>query len=300
MAEQQAIPEVTARGTHSRGALSAAADFVRKSPLSAFWGFVGLLLVIMAVSAPLIAPADPLFADFYKVVFPPDRENWFGTDKIGRDYLSRTIYGARTSLYVAVMAVGIGTSLGAVIGLTGGFFGGKVDLYLERLNEVILALPGLIFAMVLVVSVGANVTSVILAIAVTRVPVAARVIRSVVLGVKEMPYVEAARAIGASPLRTIVQHVAPQCVAVFLIISTMHLGSAIIIEASLGFLGAGVPPPTPTWGSMLGDAASAGDLDPEWWLVFFPGLFITLAVLAFNLFGDGIRDALDPRLRGTT
>jgi peptide/nickel transport system permease protein len=160
-----------------------------------------------------------------------------------------------------------------------------------------MALPGLILAFVLALILGAGVWTVIVAIAVTRIPFSARVIRSVALSVKQEPYIDAARGIGASSTRIVIRHIAPQCVAPYLVLASVHLGTAIIIEASLGFLGLGVRPPTPTWGSMLGEASNL--LFPSWWLVLFPGIFITLCVLAFNLLGDGIRDTLDPKLRGT-
>ena len=291
--------ELTARAstTAGRRAFDNVWAFVRQNRLSAFFGVIGFLLVIMAIAAPLTAPYDPTFGNFAKILSAPDSENWFGTDRTGRDYLSRIIYGARSSLVVSLLAVGLGTTFGAAVGLAGGYLGGKFDLISQRSMELLMAIPGVILAMLLVVGLGANFTSVIIAIAATRIAVGGRVVRSVALAVKEMPYVDAARAIGASPIRIMMQHIAPQCVAVYLIIATTHLGAAIIIEASLGFLGLGIPPPTPTWGNMLGDALEV--LRPQWWLVVYPGLFITITVLSFNILGDGLRDALDPRLRGS-
>ena len=256
------------------------------------------MLVLMAIAAPIIAPHDPIKSNFTKMQAPPDRQSLFGTDNIGRDILSRVIHGARISLFVALISVLLGTSLGAVWGITSGYIGGKVDLIAERLLEIIMAMPGLILAFLLVLVLGSTVWTIIIAIAVTRIPFGARVIRSVALSVKEMTYVEAARAIGASPVRIVGRHVAPQCVAPFIVLITVHLGTAIVIEASLSFLGIGIRPPTATWGGMLGEASTL--LVPNWWYVFFPGLFITLAVLSFNLLGDGLRDILDPRLRGST
>src|SRR6185503_11720960 len=179
-------------------------------------------------------------------------------------------------------AVLFGTTLGALWGLASGYFGGRFDIISQRLIEFMQSFPDLILAM---------------AIAITRIPFGGRVIRAVVLSLKEMSYVEAARGLGASHLRMMAQHILPQCVAPYLILATTHLGVAIIIEAALGFLGVGIPPPMPTWGNMLADSLNAG-LIPPWWLVLFPGAAITLTVLAFNLLGDGIRDVLDPRLRG--
>ena len=180
-----------------------------------------------------------------------------------------------------------GTTVGALWGLACGFFGGRFDLISQRVIEFMQSFPDLILAMAIAMALGAGTWTVIVAIAITRIPFGGRVIRSVVLSVKEMPFVEAARGLGASHLRLMLRHILPQCIAPFLILATAHLGVAIIIEASLGFLGVGIPPPMPTWGNMLADSLNAG-LVPPWWLVLFPGLAITLTVLAFNLLGDGI------------
>ena len=271
-------------------------SFVRRSPMSAFWGLVAAAIVVMAVCAPVLAPHDPLKSNFRTMTKPPSEKNWFGTDQVGRDTLSRVIHGSRTSLAVAFAAVLFGTTTGALWGLACGFFGGRFDLISQRLIEFMQSFPDLILAMAIAMALGAGTWTVIVAIAITRIPFGGRVIRSVVLSLKEMQYVEAARGLGASNLRLMFRHILPQCVAPYLILATTHLGVAIVIEASLGFLGVGIPPPSPTWGNMLSDALNSG-LVPPWWLVLFPGLAITLTVLAFNLLGDGIRDALDPRLR---
>jgi ABC-type dipeptide/oligopeptide/nickel transport system permease subunit len=295
VAEADAVAsDVALRSTRSLGIIAA---FVRRSPLSALWGVVAVLIIAMAIAAPAIAPQDPLKSNFRSMTKPPNERNWFGTDQVGRDTLSRVIYGSRTSLIVAFAAVGFGTTLGAFWGLMCGFFGGRFDLVSQRLIEFVQSFPDLILAMAIAMALGAGTWTVIAAIAITRVPFGGRVIRSVVLSIKEMQYVEAARGLGASKRRLMLRHILPQCVAPYLILATTHLGVAIVIEASLGFLGVGIPPPSPTWGNMLADALNSG-LVPPWWLVLFPGLAITLTVLAFNLLGDGIRDALDPRLRG--
>jgi ABC-type dipeptide/oligopeptide/nickel transport system permease subunit len=273
-------------------------NFARRSPISAFWGVVAISILIMALAAPWIAPYEPLQANFRTMSDPPNAQNLFGTDQIGRDTLSRTIHGSRTSLVVAIAAVVLGTTFGSIWGLASGFLGGRFDIISQRIIEFLQAFPDLILAMAIAMALGSGTTTVIIAIAVTRIPFGGRVIRSVVLSLKEMAFVEAARSLGASNLRIMAQHILPQCIAPYLILATTHLGVAIIIEASLGFLGVGIPPPTPTWGNMLSDALNAG-LVPPWWLVLFPGMAITITVLAFNLFGDGIRDALDPRLRGS-
>jgi ABC-type dipeptide/oligopeptide/nickel transport system permease subunit len=271
--------------------------FVRRNPLSAFWGLVAVFILGVAIAAPYVAPKDPLQADFLHMTSPPSGHNLLGTDQIGRDTLSRIIYGARVSLMVAIAAVLLGTTTGSLWGLASGYIGGRFDLISQRLVEFLQSFPDLILAMAIAMALGTGTWTVIVAIAITRIPFGGRVIRAVALSLKEIMYVEAARAIGASSLRIMALHILPQCVAPYLILATTHLGVAIVIEASLGFLGVGIPPPTPTWGNMLADSLTS--LVPHWWLVFFPGLAITITVLAFNLFGDGIRDTLDPRLRGT-
>jgi ABC-type dipeptide/oligopeptide/nickel transport system permease subunit len=272
--------------------------FFRRAPLSAFWGCVALAIIAMALAAPVIAPYEPLKSDFRAMTKAPSEQHWFGTDQIGRDTLSRVIHGSRASLTVAIGAVLFGTTVGALWGLLCGYFGGRFDLVSQRIIEFLQSFPDLILAMAIAMALGGGLGTVIVAIAITRIPFGGRVIRSVVLSLKEMQFVEAARGLGASHLRLMFRHILPQCVAPYLILATAHLGVAIIIEASLGFLGVGIPPPLPTWGNMLADSLNAG-LVPPWWLVLFPGAAITLTVLAFNLLGDGIRDVLDPRLRGS-
>jgi ABC-type dipeptide/oligopeptide/nickel transport system permease subunit len=270
---------------------------LRQNWLAAVGGLVALLIVLVAITAPLIAPRDPLKADFRHMNKPPSAEAFFGTDQVGRDALSRVIYGARTSLFVAFAAVLLGTTVGSLWGVACGYLGGRFDLVSQRVMEILQSFPDLILALAISMAIGTGLPAVIVAIAITRIPFGGRVIRSVALSVSAMPFVEAGRAAGASQLRVMALHVLPQCVAPYLVLATTHLGVAIVIEAALGFLGVGVPPPTPTWGNMLADAITG--LVPQWWLVLFPGLAITITVLAFNLLGDGIRDSLDPRLAPT-
>ncbi len=292
------VPETARRkASMPRRVRTALWRFARRSPLSAFWGIVAVAIICVAFAAPLIAPYAPLKSDFRHMTNAPSALHWFGTDQIGRDTLTRVIYGSRASLTVAFGAVLLGTTFGAVWGLASGFLGGRFDLFSQRIIEFLQSFPDLILAMAISMALGAGTTTVIIAIAITRIPFGGRIIRSVVLSLKEMSYVEAARGLGASNLRLMARHILPQCIAPYLILATTHLGVAIIIEASLGFLGVGIPPPMPTWGNMLADALNSG-LVPPWWLVLFPGAAITLTVLAFNLLGDGVRDALDPRLRG--
>jgi ABC-type dipeptide/oligopeptide/nickel transport system permease subunit len=290
-------PAPTVEASRLRRARDGVRRFVRRSPLSAFWGCVAAAIIVMAVAAPVLAPYEPLKSDFRAMSKPPSERHYFGTDQIGRDVLSRVIYGSRSSLTVALGAVLFGTTLGALWGLASGYFGGRFDIFSQRIIEFLQSFPDLILAMAIAMALGAGFATVIVAIAITRIPFGGRVIRAVVLSLKELSYVEAARGLGASHLRIMLRHILPQCMAPYLILATTHLGVAIIIEAALGFLGVGIPPPTPTWGNMLADSLNAG-LVPPWWLVLFPGLAITITVLAFNLLGDGIRDILDPRLRG--
>jgi peptide/nickel transport system permease protein len=291
--EQIALTAESARLRRTGGGFR---RFIRRSPMSAFWGLIAAAIIIMAVAAPVLAPYEPLKSDFRAMSKPPNERHYFGTDQIGRDVLSRVIYGSRASLTVALGAVLFGTTLGALWGLASGYFGGRFDIVSQRVIEFLQSFPDLILAMAIAMALGAGFGTVIVAIAITRIPFGGRVIRAVVMSLKELSYVEAARGLGASHLRIMARHILPQCVAPYLILATTHLGVAIIIEAALGFLGVGIPPPTPTWGNMLADSLNAG-LVPPWWLVLFPGAAITITVLAFNLLGDGIRDMLDPRLR---
>jgi len=284
------IPDAAARTS----VLAEMVRFSQRNTLAAIGGVVGLLTIVVALAAPLLAPYDPLKADFRAMNKPPTAQHVLGTDQVGRDTLSRVIYGARTSLFVAFSAVILGTTVGSLWGVACGYLRGRFDLVSQRVMEILQAFPDLILAMAISMAIGTGLPAVIFAIAITRIPFGGRVIRSVALSIREMPYVEAGRASGGSALRIMVFHVLPQCIAPYLVLATTHLGVAIVIEAALGFLGVGVPPPTPTWGNMLADSITA--LVPPWWLAFFPGLAITVTVLAFNLLGDGIRDTLDPRL----
>lgn len=293
-AETAAVAVDVSLTSTDRSVVRELALFARRNPLSIAGGLVGLAIILVALFAPWLAPRDPLKANFTRMNKPPDGQAFFGTDQVGRDTLSRVIYGARTSLFVAFAAVLMGTTTGSLWGVACGYLGGRFDLVSQRIMEVMQAFPDLILAMAISMAIGTGLPAVIVAIAITRIPFGGRVIRSVAISVREMAYVEAGRASGASALRIMSLHVLPQCIAPYLVLATTHLGVAIVIEAALGFLGVGVPPPTPTWGNMLADAITA--LIPPWWLVLFPGLAITITVLAFNLLGDGIRDTLDPRL----
>ncbi len=269
----------------------------RRYRLSTVWGIMAVLIVLLGIFAPLVSPDDPLRPNVLARAQGPTWQHWLGTDFIGRDVLSRIVHGTTWSLFVAITSVLLGTTLGGVWAVASAFFGGTFDLLGERLVEVLLSFPPILLALLLASALGASTWTVILSIAATRVAYGTRIIRSQALTVKHLPYVEAARGLGSSSWRIIFLHIAPQCIGPYLILVTTSLGIAIVLEATLGFLGAGIPPPTPTWGNMLGDAASM--LIPKWHLVVFPGVAIVMTVLAFNQFGDSLRDALDPRLRGT-
>ena len=274
--------------------------FCQRNPLGAVSGAAIIAIVLVAIFAPYVATHHPTQeADFRALRNAPSAAHWLGTDDIGRDLYSRIVHGARISLFVALVAVLVGDVIGAAWGVATGYIGGRFDMYSQRFLELMMSFPTLILAMILVLAMGAGVWTVIVAISITRIPLSVRVIRSVALSVKENAYVDAAQAIGASSGRVMLRHIAPQCIAPWLVLATAHLGSVIILEASLGFLGVGVPMPTATWGNMLGGPVAAG-LIPRWWMVVFPGVAITVTVLAFNLFGDSIRDVLDPKLRGRT
>ena len=274
-----------------------AGTFARRYPLGAAAGSILVAIVIVAVAAPLVAPNDPIDIDITAFRQDPTSSHIMGTDYQGRDILSRVIFGGRISLSVALLVVLMGTTTGAIWGLASGYISGRFDLIGQRIVEVLMSFPNIILAMILVAGLGGGFWVVVIAISVTQVPLSVRVIRSVALSVKESDYVLAARAVGASSVRIMSLHIAPQCIAPYLILATANLGVAIIAEASLGFIGAGVNPPTATWGNMLGGAVAVV-LTPHWPLVVFPGIAITLTVLCFNLFGDSIRDSLDPKLRG--
>ena len=270
--------------------------FIRTSPIGALAALLWLLLILMALFANNLAPYDPQEADYGAIRQAPSAAHLLGADDLGRDVLSRIIFGARITLLVSISSVLIGDVIGFIWGVASGYLGRRFDLISQRILDILFSFPALILALLLLVAIGAGLPTVIIAIAVTRIPSSTRVIRSVVLSIKETAYVEAARAVGVPTWRIMLRHIAPQCIAPLTVIATLNLGSAIFAESALSFLGLGIPPPAPSWGNMLGGVLAAS-FRPSWWLVIFPGLAITLTIMSANLIGDALRDFLDPKLR---
>jgi len=275
---------------------AAVVDFCRRRTLGAIGAAVVVIMFAVALAATALAPYDPVAVDFGAMLSAPSAQHWLGTDSFGRDVLSRLIYGSRTALLVGFGSAFFGATLGAVLGVGSAYFGGRVDLYLQRVMDVFLSFPLIILALAIVAILGNNLHNLIMAIMVPMIPRSALVIRSSALAIREMPYVDAARAAGFGHARIILRHMLPNVMAPYLILLTAFLGQAILLEASLSFLGLGVQEPTAAWGLMLrGAAVEFAETAP--WMAIFPGLAISLSVFAFNLFGDSLRDALDPKLR---
>ena len=269
----------------------------RRSPLTVAGLALIVLLALIAVSAPLIAPADPLKQVLSTRLKPPSADHWLGTDQLGRDILSRMIYGARISLLIGTVVVGLAASIGTFVGLVAGYAGGWLDEGLMRVTDVFFAFPALILAMAISGALGPSLTNAMIAIAVVSWPVYARLVRAQVLSLREREFVEAARGLGASADRIVWQHILPNTLAPLLVQASFDMGGAILSAAGLSFIGFGTQPPTAEWGVMISEGRNY--IATHSWLSLFPGLAILLTVAAFNLIGDGLRDALDPRLRGT-
>jgi len=284
-------PEVTTLGRAQALWLT-----MKRKPLGAISAALLVVLVLTAVFADVLAPYDPLAAQPEIRLAAPSRAHLFGTDDIGRDVLSRVIYGSRISLWVGLVAVGIGTAAGMVIGLLCGYCEGRLDLVMQRVMDAVQAIPALVLALAIVSVLKPNTTNAMLAIAIVIIPGNSRIVRGTVLSSKQNRYVEAAHAIGCKHPRIILSHILPNVTAPILIIASIWLGNAILIEATLSFLGLGTQPPIPSWGLMLSSTGRAF-MEQAPWLAIFPGMAISLAVFAFNLFGDTLRDAWDPKLR---
>ena len=276
------------------------AAFSRSKPLGAVSAVIILLTILAAVISyvvPGILPHDPLDPRAHEDKYmAPQPGAWLGSDHLGRDELSRLIVGSQISIYVGLLSVGIGVTLGALIGILSAYVGGVFDLAIQRLVDAMMAFPPIILALGLVAVLGGSANNVIIALLVILLPGTIRVIRSQVLSIKELDYTLAAQAIGAGSIRIMLRHILPNVVASYIVLGTITLGFAIIIEASLSFLGVGVPPDIPTWGGML--TRGTEEIRIAWWLAVFPGIAISVVVFAINFLGDALRDTLDPRLRG--
>ena len=274
----------------------AVSNLIFRKPLGAAGLAIILLMIAVAFLAPFIAPYNPVANVYEQIHQPPSLAHWMGTDQFRRDILSRIIYGARTALLVGFVASFVGATLGLVLGVASAYFGGRFDLVFQRVMDVFMAFPLIIMALAVVSIFGTGVQNVILAITIPIIPRCARVVRASALAIREIPYVDAARAMGFGHGRIILRHMVPNVMAPYLIMLTSFMAQAILLEASLSYLGLGVQEPVPAWGLMLqGGAEEYAESAP--WIAIFPGLAISLSVFAFNLFGDAVRDALDPRLR---
>lgn len=281
----------------STGPFRATGALFRRKPLGTLAAAIILVLVLMGTLGPLFAPYDPEeIGVAKKYAMPSWQGTLFGADQFGRDVFSRILYGIRISFLVGVVASIAGTLVGGVMGLVSGYWGGKMDAVIQRIVDVLMSFPLIILALTLLTALSPSLPTVIVAIGVPFIPYGARVVRASTIVVKEIQYVEAARAIGCSDLRIIVRHIAPSCAALYIVLTTGLVGVAIITESALGFLGLSIPPPTPTLGGMLSEALALLMFAPH--VAIAPGVVITLAVFAFNMLGDSLRDVLDPRLRG--
>jgi peptide/nickel transport system permease protein len=266
-----------------------------RSELTVAGAAILALVLIAALFAPYLSPHDPLIMDPTQLLMPPSAEHLMGTDELGRDVLSRVIWGARISLYVGVVSVTMAVLIGVTLGLLAGYHGGLIDDAIARVLDVVFAFPTILLALGIVGMLGSNLTNTMIAIGVVYTPVYARLARGTTLAIKEREFVDAAIVCGAQSFRIIVRHILPNVMSPLIIQTSLNLSLAILAEASLSFLGLGTQPPDPSWGTMVNTGQALIELSP--WPVVFPGLAIVLAVLAFNLIGDGLRDALDPRLR---
>ena len=260
---------------------------------------LGLMVVVFVVltsmAASIIAPFDPLKLSLRNRIKPPSEDHTFGTDHFGRDILSRVLYGGRVSLYVGVLSVAIAAIAGIVFGATGGYFGGRIDYVIVLIMDALISFPTMLLAIGFMAVMGPGVKNIIIALALVGIPTYGRVVRGSVLSIRQKEYIEAARNAGSGHLKILFLHVLPNTMAPLIVVTTIGVANAILIEAALSFLGLGVPPPAPSWGNILSDGRNFISQAP--WLTIFPGLAITVSVLGFNTLGDGLRDVLDPRLK---
>ncbi len=291
------VGDVRQKPTGLAGIWAISWSFSKRKPLGAIGAVIIVLAILIALLAPVVAPQNPEGVGIAKKFSPPGTASApLGTDHIGRDVLSRLIYGARISMYVGVMTVIIGITIGTMVGISSAYMGGVFDMVIQRLVDALMGFPPIILALGLMAALGADINNVIIALVVILVPGATRVIRSEALRIKELDYILASKAIGANPLRIMMRHIMPNVAATYIVLMTITLGFAIVVEASLSFLGVGVPEGVATWGSML--EIGRAHIHTQTWLVVFPGIAIAAVVFAVNFLGDGLRDVLDPRLRG--
>ena len=269
---------------------------MRRNPSAIIGGLIVAFFLLMAIFAPFIAPYDPTQGNLAESYLPPSSDHWFGTNVQGQDMFSRIVFGSRLTLGIATLSVIIGVSVGATFGAIAGYFRGRVDSVIMRAVDIMLSIPGLLFAIAVVTFLGQGVPQIALAIAILNVPIFARLLRGTLLGVREAEYVSAARAIGVGGRTLLVRHMLPNAVGPLIVAGTLALATAVIDAAALGFLGLGPPDPrTPEWGMMLSDSYRYLNQAP--FLAFFPGMAIVISVLGFNLLGDALRESLDPKLR---
>jgi peptide/nickel transport system permease protein len=289
--------ELRRAGAHSTHGWRKLVFLAQRHVLGAFGLLIMAMFVLVALFADVISRFDPLSVDSLHRLAAPNAQHWMGTDSFGRDVWSRIIHGARISLAVGIGSTALGSSIGVMVGLASGYLSGWVDLVFQRITDILQALPLLVLALVMTAALGPSLPNVIIAIAIPLIPIVARVIRANTLALREQPFVEAAKSIGMSEMRIALRHVLPNTLAPLIVLSTAQFGSTILTEASLSFLGLGIPEPYPSWGRMLSESA-AENVRVAPWLVIFPGVAISLAVFGTNLFGDALRDILDPRQRG--
>lgn len=267
-----------------------------RNPMAISSGAFVLLLMIVAIFAPWIAPYDPMISDWMSLSSPPTLTHFMGTDDLGRDVLSRIIFGARISMYIGIFSVTLGMLVGVVLGLISGYYGGKIDMLIMRGADVLFAFPGMLLAIAVVAILGSGLNNVIIAVAVFSVPVFARIVRASTLSLKQAPYVDAVKCVGASDSLILFRHILPGTLSSVIVFFTMRIGSSILTAASLSFIGLGPEPDVPEWGNILAMSRNMM-MGGIWHVSVFPGLAIFFTVLAFNLLGDALRDTLDPKLK---
>lgn len=269
-------------------------QFAQKKPLGAFSAFILFTMIVIAIFGPWLTPQDPLLQNLKERLQPPSLQHLAGTDQFGRDIFSRLIIGTQTAMFIGITATVLGKTIGSLIGVISAYAGKKTDMIIQRIMDTWQALPDIVLIIAIVAVLGASIPNLIIAIAIPGLSSPNRMVRSIVLSIKEHQFVEAAKAVGASPMRIVFHHIVPQCMAIYLIMLSSGLGGAIMAESSLGFLGLGVPPPHPAWGASLNEAMRIHGAP---WTAIFPGLAISAAIFAANLLGDALRDIWDPRLK---